>query len=219
MQLTNAAEVKTDELRYIVRSVVAVKIYYVWTGRNAWWSTWSTRYSNGCMHLSLKSAKEYCEKRRTQGTVFYIDQLPSVAFIATDRILVLSEINTEKFLQRLQIEKLRELINIIPVSTMTLNQIAFSFNPNSLLWSKNYPKNNSCILSFANCSDGFEETQSNEQLISYKSSSSGPNYYLSWTERKFDKDPSLLHQIVVMLKSRIINLNQSFKWDWLKPAP
>ena len=213
MQLINATEVKADELRYIVRSVVAVKLYYVWTGRNAWWQTWSTRYSNGCMHLSLKSAKDYCEKLRTQGTVFYIDQLPSIAFLAVDRTFVLSEINTKKFLQRLQIDKLRELINIIPVSTMTLNQIGFSFNANSLLWCKNYPKKNSCILSFANCFDGFEETQINEQLISYKSNSLGPNYYLSWSERKFDIDPSLLHQIVSMLKSHIINSNQSFKWD------
>lgn len=209
MMLTNAIEVKSEELRYIIKSVKAVKIYYVWTGRNAWWSVWSTRYSKGCMHLSLKSAKDYCEKLRTQGTVFYIDQLPSIAFIATKRTLFVSEINTEKFFERLKTQKLKDLINIIPVSTMTLHQISLIFNSYSLLWSENYPKDNSCILSFANFSDGFEEIQQNEELISYGSSSSGPNFYLKWTERKFAKDSTLLHQILLMLKSKMLDFNES----------
>jgi hypothetical protein len=46
------------------------KIYYVSSGRNAWWSTWVKQYNSGCMHTTLDGAKKYAEKMRTNGSVF-----------------------------------------------------------------------------------------------------------------------------------------------------
>ena len=67
-----------------VNNVYPVKIYYVTTGRNAWRSTWIERYYKGCMRYSLESAKSYCEGHRQRGTVFYIRELPSLAFFQKD---------------------------------------------------------------------------------------------------------------------------------------
>ena len=67
-------------------------LYYVHTGRNAWHSNWVTQYANGCMHTTLESAKEYAEKRRTRGTVFYIKQLPCLVFRSKDTCVLVTEI-------------------------------------------------------------------------------------------------------------------------------
>ena len=202
MQLIAASKILSNDLRYMVRSVSVVKIYYVWTGRNAWWSTWSTHYSEGCMHSTFESAKSFCEARRTQGTVFYIDELPSLAFRAPEGALIVSEINTKQFLANFDFDRLTSITTVFPVSTMTLQQMFYAFNASSPLWPENYPRYNSRVF-FASGADSLEDIQPTVELTSYSSSSSGPNYPLGWTRRKFEKDRTLLHQISSALSSRL----------------
>lgn len=204
MQLIAASHAQDDDLRYLVRDVKAVKLHYVTTGRNTWWSTWSTRYSPGCMHSTIDSAKAFCEARRVQGTVFYIDELPSIAFIAADnRALVVSEINTGSFLKRLDRKWLASLTTVFPVSTMTLRQITYVFRPESPLWPTDYPRRDSAILSFCSAPGTLAELSAKEELSSYASSSSGPRYYLGWSTRPFLKDRLALHGIASRLKRRM----------------
>lgn len=202
MQLIAASGASEDDLRYMVREVKVVRLYYVSTGRNAWWSTWITRYSPGCMHSTIASAKSFCEGRRVQGTVFYIDELPSLAFIAPERSLLVSEINTDKFLGQLNLGRLRDITTVLPVSTMTLRQMTHIFRPESPLWPSTYPKVDSTILSFCSQPETLAEVQSSEQLSSWASSSSGPNHYLGWSSRPFTKDRSVLHSIATTLEGR-----------------
>src|SRR5690606_42111191 len=68
-------------------------VYYVHTGRNDWHSTSVTQYYPGCMHSTLESAKNYAEKRRTRGTVFYIRQLPCLIFRSRKQTISVTEIN------------------------------------------------------------------------------------------------------------------------------
>lgn len=203
MELIAASHAQDDDLRYLVRDVKAVKLHYVTTGRNAWWSTWITRYSPGCMHSTIESAKAFCEARRVQGTVFYIDELPSLAFIAESRALLVSEINTEAFLKRIDAKRLTSITTVFPVSTMTLRQMTYVFRPESPLWPADYPRQDSAILSFCSASNTLAELSTKEQLTSYASSSSGPGYYLNWSTRPFSKDPSALHGIASSLRDRI----------------
>ena len=203
MELIAASHAQDDDLRYLVRDVKAVKLYYVTTGRNAWWSTWITRYSPGCMHSTMDSAKAFCEARRVQGTVFYIDELPSIAFIAENRALIVSEINTESFLKRLDAKRLTSITTVFPVSTMTLRQMTYVFRPESPLWPTDYPRQDSAILSFCSASGTLAELSAKEELSSYASSSSGPGYYLGWSTRPFSKDRAVLHGIASSLRGRI----------------
>lgn len=203
MQLIDASAADADDLRYMVREVKVVRLFYVTTGRNAWWSTWITRYSPGCMHSTLESAKSFCEGRRVQGTVFYIDELPSLAFIAPERSLVISEINTDKFLGRLNLKQLRDITTVLPISTMTLRQMIYVFRPYSPLWPSGYPRKDSAILSFCHRPDTLLGIKPNEELSSFASSSNGPNYYLGWSSRPFTKDRGVLHSIAEALWGRL----------------
>src|SRR4051812_25147339 len=127
MQLAQLLEVPPDDFRARVCAVRVVKVFYVSTGRNAWWSTWVTRYSPGCMHGALESAKAFCEERRRQGTIFYIDELPSLAFVASECALVVSEINTEGFFDRFDAERFASITSVVPIITFSLDQVVCMF--------------------------------------------------------------------------------------------
>lgn len=183
-------------MRYMVRDVRPVKVYYVSTGRNAWWSTWITRYSHGCMHSTLESAKQYCEKRRVQGTVFYINELPSLGFFAPERALLVSEINTEHFFQRFNEERLENILEVLPTSTLTLRQVEHMFKPTSELWPWNYPVRDSAILTFCSEPSPLRVASTKSGLKSFASHSMGGNYYLGWSSRPFTRKRAAMYSVV-----------------------
>lgn len=203
MSLIAATDADADDLRYMVRSIDIVKTYYVWTGRNAWWSTWSTRYSPGCFHRDLESAKTFCENQRIQGTVFYIDELPSLAILAPERTLVVSEINTNHFLARYDVKRLASITTALPVSSMTLKQFWYLFRIESALWPADYPKFNSAFVSFDKNPEPLEKIDKKQEVSSYSSNSTGPNYCLGWRSRPFEKNRTTLYAICDALRSRL----------------
>jgi len=70
-------------------------VFYVYYGRNAWHSTWITRYSHGALHDTLETAKAHCETRRVQGSVFNILELPALILLTQQRVVYITEINSE----------------------------------------------------------------------------------------------------------------------------
>lgn len=203
MQLIAASTAKPTELRYMVRAVKVVKIFYVTTGRNAWWNTWITRYSPGCMHSTFDSAKKFCEANRVQGTVFYIDELPSLAFFAPERVLVISEINTDAFFGRLDFDQLTSITAVFPVSTMTLQQMSYIFRHESPLWPNAYPQRDSAILSFCSAPESLAEISQSDQLSSFASFFLGRGCGLSWENRPFNKNRASLHDVASAMSARI----------------
>ena len=135
--------------------------------------------------------------------MFYIDELPSLALHGSDCALVVSEINTQKFLSRLDIERLNSIIEVLPVSTMTLRQMYFVFRAKSSLWTKGYPQKDSATISFASGDGTLTAIVSSEELSSHKSSITGSRSYLHWEKRPFTKDHSILHRLAKMLGDRI----------------
>lgn len=202
MSLFDAAKADPDDLLILTQRISVVKVFYVWSGRNAWWSTWSTTYSPGCFHRMLKDAKAYCESRRTQGTVFYIDELPSLGFFTSDEALLISEINTERFFSRYDATRLTAITEALPVASITLRQFWHLFKIESPLWPVGYPKRNSTFATFVKGVEPFEVVGKEQELVSYKSSSNGSNYYLGWSQRPFSKDRGALHAICDALNSR-----------------
>lgn len=203
MELIAASTAPDDNLRYWVRSINVVKLFYVTTGRNAWWNTWITRYSPGCMHSTIESAKDFCEKARVQGSVFYIEELPSIAFITPGGTLVVSEINTDDFLGRLDLKRLTEITTLFPVSCMSLQQMVYVFRAKSPLWPPTYSRVDSSIVTFYAGADGLSGITRDDNLLSFASRSGGPTRYLYWSSRPFLTARTTLHAIRDSLHDRL----------------
>lgn len=187
LELIIPQNIESNTVKGISRGV----IYYVHTGRNAWHSTWVTQYSPGCMHTTLVSAKEYAEKLRTRGTVFYIKQLPCLIFRANGIAIIITEINnnnplcgyspdaTTKDVATGSKKMEGALDNYLKIGT-PLNGIAMSFLPDSRFWTrKPSPKNSVVVLAAKNEAISIEKARS-DSLLSWQSFSNGGYYYLGW---------------------------------------
>ena len=172
-------------------------IYYVHTGRNAWHSTWITRYSNGCMHTTMESATDYAEGMRTKGTVFYIKQLPCLVFRTKNWSLLVTEINSRNPLAGYSPDatskeapsgatKIDGAIDNYMAIGAPLNGVALSFMPDSRFWNvRPSPKNSVILLS---CFDSGLQVEAlpSGGLKAFKSISNGGNYYLGWAKKEPD---------------------------------
>lgn len=166
-------------------------LYYVYTGRNAWHSTWITRYTAGCMHTSFKSARDFVENRRVQGSVFYIQQLPALIIKSSTKKLYITEINNKNPLSGYSAYATS---NKAPVGTIfienhknnylvkdeLLENIILSFNVNSRFWKKNPSAKNSILIFGSINHELYEIEKIPNNLIIYKSMSYGKNTLLGW---------------------------------------
>jgi hypothetical protein len=85
----------------VVRGCYLCKLYFVWYGRNAYHSTWASKYVvDAAFHKSLPHAKQYAESQRVQGSRFYIREIAALAFPITDVSLIVTQINTVKPFER-----------------------------------------------------------------------------------------------------------------------
>jgi hypothetical protein len=174
-----------------VKAVDACILYYLYQGRNAWHSTWVTQYSYGCMHTTLESAKESAERLRTQGSVFYIRQLPALAFRSAQGALIVTQINTTQPLRDYSAVALRPLPHGVErlkggrenyVSKgAPISGAALSFSRSSRFWKKAPPHRNSVIVDASLDRSVALEQLTKSKLRTFKSSSNGGAYFLSWS--------------------------------------
>lgn len=75
-------------------------LYYLIEGRNAWHSTWTNWYRDGCMHTTLDAAKMSAERQRKPGSKFYIREIPALVLKSESSILLSTQINTRMVLDR-----------------------------------------------------------------------------------------------------------------------
>lgn len=174
-----------------VETVRPVKIYYVFAGRNAWHSTWVQRYSNGCMHVSMQSAKNHAERLRTQGSVFNILELPAVAGISQAGAIIATQINTDRPLQTYSPNALSTehptaqliegaLSNYLVHGAPMLG-LALTFERDSRFWRSLPPRENSVFTLASRESELEFEALGDGELAQYTSRSNGGQYYLGWS--------------------------------------
>lgn len=178
-------------------------IYYVYTGRNAWHSTWVTRYENGCMHKNLIFAKEYAERRRKRGTVFYITQLPCLTFRTKKECLLVTEINNKIPLSGFSLDAMAS--DDIKDSHLKfgspIDGVVKSFHPNSIFWeTQPNPKDSIIILSCKDPSLSVEKVNS-DKLLAYESFSNGGKYYLGWNDINSNLDRAGILRIYQNVRS------------------
>jgi len=177
-----------------VREIKPVKIYYCYYGRNAWHSTWIRRYSPSCMHLSIDSAKHYAEQKRTQGSVFYIEELPALEINAGPYRVYITQINQNCPLREYRSQAVRSSVavgkrkidnaqNFYLKSGANIGSLLLSFSHDSRFWINTQPSSNSVMLLYT--AENIEATPlKTTKLNVWKSQSLGKYYYLSWSFRK-----------------------------------
>ena len=89
----SSLDIGNEDLNII--NAESVTLFYVYSKRMAWHSTWSCKYTENCMHLSKSSAKKHAESLRTNGSVFQIVPLPSLMFKTSSASYFVTQINTD----------------------------------------------------------------------------------------------------------------------------
>jgi len=159
----------------------AVKVYFLIYGRNAWNTTWIQKYSTGCMHSSLSAAKLAAEKKRVQGSVFSIEELPAIQFINPERSIIITEINNPSTLNLYR--------EITEAKDLNLMEIFNRFSPKRLnsvirlIWHKSkISVVNKKYVTMDNDFDSLEKISGNTAFSKYKSYSHGKAYLLGWNK-------------------------------------
>lgn len=87
-----------QELNFYSARLGAVN--FLTTGRNAWHSTWVRQYQPGAIMGREAPLRQRAESQRTQGSVFYIDQLPALILQSDLLTLIGLEVNRSDQLGR-----------------------------------------------------------------------------------------------------------------------
>lgn len=77
------------------------KIYFLYYGRNAWHSTWITRYQSGSIEGKITPLMILAENLRTQGSRFVITELNAITLQADKVTLVGTEINNAGYFSKM----------------------------------------------------------------------------------------------------------------------
>ncbi|MCX6596929.1 MAG: hypothetical protein NTV70_11245 [Acidobacteria bacterium] len=166
----------------VISDIELVKIYFLTHGRNAWHSTWISRYWKGCMHVTWEKARDHAEEVRKQGAVFYIKELPALAIAVDDMTsIVISQINALDVLSGYSPVLADDSGGadksvLEPGTRMIDTYLSFSFG--SLFWKT--PPLASSVIRLQYWRYGGELEPLTESLNMWTSSSRGPAYYLDW---------------------------------------
>lgn len=215
LSVVHPLDVLTEEVTSINRGL----LYYVHTGRNAWHCTWVTQYFPGCMHTTLESAKEFAESARTNGTVFYIKQLPCMIFRSKSYTLLVTEINSSSPFSGYSVSRIDPSTgeahkNENLLKGTSLKDVALSFDPYDGTWDikPSKPDNSVITLGFNGHQTKIEKANS-DNLRAFKSYSQGSRYYLGWRdfESRVSRDGIL--RLYRISKPRKVKKNESIRTD------
>ena len=177
-----------------VQSISKGIVYYAYAGRNAWHSTWVQRYYPGCMHTSIETARQYCEKKRQRGTILYIKELPCLVIKSTTKALFITEINHDCPLDRYSNEAVtttppadhalidNHLDNYLKRGA-PLEGVHLSFKPLSRFWQIT-PDTRDAIIQVECDNPSISVMKCNrDNFYLHKSFSQGSDYYLGWNQK------------------------------------
>ena len=174
-----------------LNDVGATTLYYLHNGRNAWHSRWVRQYTEGCMHSDEQSAKASAERQRTQGSVFYISEIPALLCRCSAGVIAVTEINTTQPLAGysphaltahppIGAKKIDGFLDCYMVKGAPMRGLALSFDRGSRFWTKQPSLRNSVIMVGAD--DPSVEFNANKSGVfsSARSYSNGSQYLLGW---------------------------------------
>jgi hypothetical protein len=166
-----------------VRKVASARIleaysstcWYLTYGRNAWHSTWITRYAPGCVAFDLELLKAKGERDRGPGNVFYIQEMPCLVLLTATATYLILEINGGDFITRLQ-DLLAETCDVARVV-----QACSTFPENTVLSLK------------ANRRVDPPDVPYRHELAQMQSEAVGNKYLLNWRRRPAKPYPEAIY--------------------------
>ena len=78
------------------------RLAFLTYGRNAWHSTWITRYTDWSIALTVGTLQSRAERLRTSGSVFKIDEIPALALQTEASTIFIVEVNRGRQLETLE---------------------------------------------------------------------------------------------------------------------
>lgn len=192
----------------VVEMVETGILYFVFNGRNAWHSTWIQKYTVGCMHTNFQSAKDFVERKRVQGSVFYIKQLPCLIFKSKNKKIYITEINNKNPLcgySYMDINNIKSEDKFNKKSYLLngklLKDILLSFDINSNFWNRQKPSKNSFFIFYSVNHDLYKTEDIPSELKIYNSVSYGKNNKLGWHYKKSLLDSSAIKRLHEIYKT------------------
>jgi hypothetical protein len=195
MQLHQLPTSDLGVLREPVKEIRAVKLYYWHRGRNAWQGWTAHYYHDGCLHTAIESAQNFAEKKRTQGSVFYIKELPAILLVSDQLSIAVTQINSnmplcdytytpnaEKATQSWR-KDFRAEMAVLNIDT-SIGSVVKSFEPLSSFWFKAPKIANSVITVCVSKNTDCFETLSDDELLQWKSITFSKKYLLGWSVPK-----------------------------------
>lgn len=180
-------------------------IYFVHNGRNAWHSTWVQKYYPGCMHSTLEEAMEYCEEKRTNGSVFYIIEMPVIIVCINYGKLIVAQINAGRPLASYSPPWLSNknecTLQEGGDTPSTIEEITASLNTGSVHWEAPQQKNQPVILLWLFDPDAKMATITGSPLATYKSASHGAKYQLGWNKLQKSISPTKVIEVAESFES------------------
>jgi len=165
----------------------AVKLYYCYYGRNAWHSTWSQKYTPNCMHFTFNSAKEFAERNRVAGSVFFIQEMPALQMTSAGKNFYITQINIDNPLKEYRLNSLKEdkVVDITKPKSYfyygaLIEKLMATFDPDSNFWTRCQGENS--VLPLLGNVNVSPEDLGDEPLMRWKSKARGTGYYLDWNE-------------------------------------
>ena len=163
-----------------LKSLKCVTLYLLSTGRNAWHSTWSTRYQkSAALFSTFDGAKQVAETARNRGTTFKITQYPGLAFYSMEGVVALVEFHSNPTFGKLKQESIYQNLSI---GTPIRDAIAPFAKVDKLFWNPPFPSQDSFVNLKSDLAENFEPHVQPSYMKSWNSVASGSNYYLGWHE-------------------------------------
>lgn len=163
-----------------LKSLKCVTLYLLSTGRNAWHSTWSTRYQkSAALFSTFEAARNTAETARNRGTTFKITQYPGLAFFSLEGVVALVEFHSNPTFGKLKQEFIYEYLSI---GTPIRDAIAPFVKVDKQFWNPPFPSQDSFVNLKSDLAENLEPNLQPSYLKSWNSVASGSNYYLGWHE-------------------------------------
>ena len=180
--------------------LVPFTVYLLSTGRNAWWTTWVERYTGStALYASIEEAKAAAEKQRVQGTVFLIEQVPSLAFISNRGMIIASEFGVSQPFAQLNLDKLSSFL----VIGTPMGELAKVTAVNTkFYWLGEKRTGHTFVQAFAPTLTALEKLQEGQKFQSWQSHAQGTGYFLSWSEVANDRSVDALTAIRKVYEER-----------------
>jgi hypothetical protein len=155
------------------------------------------------MNPTFDSAKAEAERKRVQGSIFYIREVPALQFISKKLCILVTEINTDS--------PLKNFLEVSEQPNITLMDVYSHFTserPNSiirLIWrNTEFSRQNGKMCLVRNYFNSLETTASSRELKGYKSYSNGKGYNLGWNKEENKLHTSAVERLAVDYDRNIV---------------